>query len=74
MSSLLRQFKMMFGKSIHQYYVEKKMELAKRMLLQERMTVKEIADRLGYKQASPFIDDFTRFHGYSPGRLKALRN
>jgi AraC-like DNA-binding protein len=73
-SSLLRQFKAMYGKSIHEYYVAQKMELAKRALLGEKITVKEIAERLGYNQASPFIDTFTKYHGFSPGSLKATSN
>ena len=71
-SSLLRQFKLIFGKSIYQYYVEKKMELAKKMILENGFTVKEIAEILGYNQASPFIECFTKYHGYSPGSLKSL--
>jgi AraC-like DNA-binding protein len=73
-SSLLRQFKTMYGRSIHEYYVEKKMELAKNLILQQRMAIKEIAGMLGYKQPSPFIEAFTRFYGYSPGSLKAISN
>ncbi|MBD0350851.1 MAG: helix-turn-helix transcriptional regulator [Flavisolibacter sp.] len=71
-SSLLRQFKLLFGKSVYEYHVEKKMELAKRMLLENRVTIKGMAEMLGYKQVSPFIESFTKHHGYSPGTLKAL--
>jgi AraC-like DNA-binding protein len=69
-SSLLRQFRTMYGKSIHEYCVAKKMELAKRKILDGKTTVKEIAEMLGYKQASPFIETFTKYHGYSPGSIK----
>lgn len=71
-SSLLRQFKLIYGKSIYEYYVEKKMELAKKMILESNHTVKEIAEMMGYNQASPFIESFTKYHGYSPGRLKLI--
>jgi AraC-like DNA-binding protein len=71
-SSLLRQFKLIFGKSINKYYVEKKMELAKKMILENSLTVKEMAEMLGYNQASPFIECFTKYHGYSPGSLKLI--
>jgi AraC-like DNA-binding protein len=60
----------MYGKSIHEYCVAKKMELAKRKILDGKTTVKEIAEMLGYKQASPFIETFTKYHGYSPGSIK----
>jgi AraC-like DNA-binding protein len=72
-SSLLRQFKIMYGKSIHDYYIEKKMELAKKLVLEENKTVKEIALMLGYNQASPFIEAFSKLYGYSPGSLKTYR-
>lgn len=73
-SSLLRQFRAMYGKSIHQYYITQKMELAKRAILSGKATVKEIAEMLGYKQASPFIDSFTKYHGYSPGSIRTTNN
>lgn len=71
-SSLLRQFKLIHQKSIYEYYVEKKMELAKKILLQNNLTIKELAEMLGYNQASPFIEAFTKYHGYSPGSLKHI--
>lgn len=72
-SCLLRQFKQMFGKSIYDYVLEKKMELAKRMMVEERMDVNKIAAMLGYHQSSPFIEAFSKWHGCSPGKLKNLQ-
>ena len=71
-SSLLRQFKLIFGKSIYEYYIEKKMNLAKKMLLENNLPIKETAAMLGYNQPSAFIECFTKYHGYSPGRLKLI--
>jgi AraC-like DNA-binding protein len=68
-SSLLRQYKLMFGKSIQEYYIEKKMELAKKMIMERGIKIKEVAQTLGYKQTSPFIEIFTKQYGYSPGSL-----
>ena len=73
-SSLLRKFKLIYGKSIHEYYVDKKMELARKMIIENRLAVKEMASLLGYNQASAFIERFTRQHGYSPGTLKQVSN
>jgi AraC-like DNA-binding protein len=72
-SSLLRQFKIMYGRSIYEYYLEKKMELAKKTLLEQEVTVKKIAEMFGYNQASPFIEAFAKLHGYNPGYLKAYK-
>ena len=69
-STLKRHFKMMFGKSIYEYYLEKKMDYAKRLLLEKPLTVKEVAYRLGYEKTSNFIHIFKKFHTYSPGYLK----
>jgi AraC-like DNA-binding protein len=71
-SSLLRQFKQMYGKSLHEYYTGKKMEMARRMVMENKMTIKKLAESLGYKQASHFIETFTKYHGYSPGSLKSF--
>lgn len=69
-STLKRHFKLMFGKSVYEYYLEKKMEYAKRLLLEKPLTVKEVAYRLGYEKTSNFIHMFKKFHTYSPGHLK----
>ena len=73
-SSLLRRFKLVYGKSIHEYYVDKKMELARKMILENRLAVKDMARMLGYNQPSAFIEIFTKQHGYSPGALKNVSN
>ena len=57
-STLKRHFKLMFGKSVYEYYLEKKMEYAKRLLLEKPLTVKEVAYRLGYEKTSNFIHMF----------------
>jgi AraC-like DNA-binding protein len=69
-SSLLRQFKSIYGKGIYEYYTEKRLELAQMMLLEKRMNVKELAQLLGYRNSSPFIEMFTKKYGISPGTLK----
>ncbi len=71
-SSLLRQFKLLFGKTIYEYYLERKMELAKKMILESKVSIKEIAKKLGYNQPSPFIETFTKQYGCSPGSLKLV--
>lgn len=69
-STLKRHFKLMFGKSIYECYLEKKMEYAKKLLLEKPVTVKEVAYRLGYEKTSNFIHIFKKFHSCSPGYLK----
>jgi AraC-like DNA-binding protein len=69
-SSLVRQFKLLYGKSVYGYYLERKMELAKKILIENKIPVKEIAEMMGYKQVSAFIESFTKHHGYRPGAFK----
>jgi AraC-like DNA-binding protein len=45
------------------------MELAKKMIMTQKLTVKKLSTILGYKQPSPFIETFARHHGFSPGIL-----
>ena len=59
---------------MHEYYVDKKMELAQKMISENRLAVKDMARMLGYNQPSAFIEIFTKLHGYSPGALKHISN
>lgn len=69
-STLKRHFKIIFGKSLYEYYLEKKMNLAKTLLQEQPLTVYETAARLGYEKVSNFIGIFKKHHGYSPGSIK----
>lgn len=72
-STLKRHFKMIFGKSLYEYYLEKKMNLAKTLLLEQPLTVYQTASKLGYEKVSNFIWIFKKHHGYSPGSIKKKR-
>jgi AraC-like DNA-binding protein len=69
-STLKRYFKLIYGKSIYEYYLNKKMEMARTLLLQNPFTVNETAERMGYEKVSHFIDIFKKHHGCSPGSIK----
>ena len=69
-STLKRYFKLIYGKSIYEYYLIKKMEMARTLLLQNPYTVNETAERMGYEKVSHFIDIFKKHHGCSPGTIK----
>ena len=72
-SSLLRQFKLIYGKSIQEYCIEAKMNAAKTLLLKNHISIKELAGLLGYRRVSSFIETFTKHYGYSPGAFKAMK-
>jgi AraC-like DNA-binding protein len=69
-STLKRYFKLIYGKSVYDYYLNKKMELARTILLQKPYSVNEIAELMGYEKVSHFIEIFKKHHGYSPGSIK----
>ena len=69
-STLKRHFKLMFGKSIYEYYLGMKMDLAKRMLLEKPLSVNEVATMLDYEKVSNFIEMFKKHHGFSPGSIR----
>jgi len=69
-STLKRYFKIFFGTSVYDYYLQKKMHFAKGMMIEKMLTVNEIADLMGYEKVSNFIDIFKKHHGFSPGTVK----
>jgi AraC-like DNA-binding protein len=69
-STVKRQFKKAFGIGLYDYYLAKKMELAKTMLETGKEKVSTVAFYLGYENPSHFISSFKKIYGHSPGRLK----
>lgn len=69
-STLKRYFKIIYGKSIYEYYLSRKMELARTLMMQRPHTVNEIAEMMGYEKVSHFIEIFKKHHGFSPGSIK----
>ena len=53
-STLLRHFKKKHGVNISRYFIKKKMEYARKLLLEGKMTMKEIASLLNYKNLNNF--------------------
>lgn len=65
-STLTRLFKRHLGKSPHQYLIGLRMRQAARMLEEHSLSVKEIAERVGYGNALNFSTEFRKFFGKSP--------
>ncbi len=63
-------FKEKLGVTPMQYRIEKKMELAKHLLVTTRQTVKEISFQLGYCDQFYFSSEFRRITGYSPKQAR----
>ncbi|MEO5783672.1 MAG: helix-turn-helix transcriptional regulator [Ginsengibacter sp.] len=70
-SSLKRHFKSLYNKNVYEYYLDKKMELAKRLIIENSSNINEVARTLGYDNVSHFIETFKKHHGVSPGSIRA---
>jgi AraC-like DNA-binding protein len=69
-STLKRHFKAIYGRTMYEYYLEKKMDLAKWLLQEKKISVSETAYMLGYEKVSAFIIIFKKYHKILPGSLK----
>jgi two-component system response regulator YesN len=66
-SGLTRLVKQYTGKSFKQFYIEKKIEYAKKLFQDEPgATVAEIAERVGYRDPFYFSRIFSKYCGTSP--------
>jgi AraC-like DNA-binding protein len=68
-STLKRQFKRVFGSNVYEYYLSRKMQLAKNILEMEKIKVSEVAAQLHYENVSHFIKIFKKIHGFQPGKI-----
>jgi two-component system response regulator YesN len=53
-----------------EYYTSLKIERAKQLLLENEMTVKEIAARLAFNEANYFSKTFKRLTGLTPSQYR----
>lgn len=65
-SKLERQVRQLTGKSVQVLHEHLKMELAKNMLVEGRLTLAEIAERLGFQNGNYFSAVFKKNYGISP--------
>lgn len=70
-SYLSRRFKQVVGLSFSDYVLEKKMKLAKELLL-SGSTIAAAAERTGFKDASYFNRVFRKYWGVTPGDMRSL--
>jgi len=63
---LFRVFKAETGKSIIEYFIEMKIDLAKQLLLEGRLSIKEISAELSFNEPNYFTKTFKRITGMTP--------
>jgi len=65
-----RIFKHKFGKSIYSYYSNKKLELAKQLIDEDKMSITEISEHLNYSSIYVFSRIFKKRFDISPSAYK----
>ena len=65
-NTLREGYRYMYGKTIHQYHADHKLESAMQMLESGELLVKEIAFKIGYQNPSHFISAFKKKYGFTP--------
>ena len=74
-TTLKEGFKYIYGKSLHQFHSDYKMESALSMIESGNFLVKEVAYKVGYQNPSHFIAAFKRKYGVTPKQyLKKMTN
>lgn len=68
-SKLKADFKTLFHKSMYQYYLERKMEIAKILMSQNTRNISEIGYQLGYSNISQFSNQFKKHFGILPSQV-----
>ena len=69
-----RIFKMQSGKSIYQYFSERKLVLAEQLLKEGDMSVTKIAEHLNYSSIYVFSRSFKKYFGFSPSLYEKKMN
>lgn len=70
-STLKQAFKTIYGKPVAQYMKEYRMHEAANMLCRTNMTVREVADTLGYENQSKFATAFKEIMQIPPSRYRS---
>jgi AraC-like DNA-binding protein len=63
-------FKELFGTTVFGYLSEVRLQEARRLLLDEKLYVGEVSDRIGYKYPQHFTSAFRRRFGILPKELR----
>jgi len=69
-ATLKRNFKVLFGTSLHTLVYEQCMQKARYLLMNTRQPLVSISEELGYEDPSYFTKAFKHFFGYLPSQLR----
>lgn len=64
-------FKRLFGMSVHEYYTNRRLQLALELLRTTRLTIGDIAFRMGYSEPTNFAAAFRKRFSMTPNQARA---
>lgn len=71
-STIKNRFKIVYGVTITDYMRNKRMELARTLLLETALSISEIAAKCGYENHSRFSAVFKKFYSHSPNDFRQM--
>ena len=72
-SSFAQRFNTLVGQTPMEFLIEWRMQLARRWLERDRLSVAEVATRCGYQSETAFSKAFKRIAGIGPGEFRRAR-
>lgn len=69
-SKLTRSFRQVYGTSLHAYVMEVRLQKGAELLMNDEISIQEIAELVGYNKPSQFSADFRRRFGVLPGEYR----
>ena len=63
-------FRQLYGTSMHQFYIKKRMELAAHLITSMTLSLEDIADLCGYRTYHNFSSGFKNYYQFSPFLLR----
>jgi AraC-like DNA-binding protein len=74
-NKLSRGFRQLFGTTVHALLRQERLNRARMLLEEDRLSITEISHQLGFSDASHFVREFSRQYGTTPGRFaRAFRH
>lgn len=67
-------YKEIYGITVHEAVITRKMEMAYQLILNKHASVKDASRSVGYSNQGHFIDLFRRYYGLTPGELLSSIN
>lgn len=73
-SHFIRAFKASTGRPPYRWLAEQRLLLARELLMDPKLSIAEVTQRLGYVNQSHFTRAFAKAYGVTPGELRRQRN